>query len=609
MTILIPNNQKIKTRNFSHDILSKKKSILKNARDNIEKFSLSLDLLRKRNLDPNHINRKLYYLLCNPFLFVNAYVKLSKNTGTLTKKMHKEEETMDVFRKINADNIANKFKEKNYNFSSIRRTWIPKPGKSLLRPINTPTQEDRIVQEAIKGILEWIYEPEFSRFEELNNYSCTNFGFRPTKSTCKAILNLKKKGQSTNYGIEGDIIETSNTIDHTILINILKRKIKDRDFLNVIRKLLQSGVMENNKRIHSLNGTPQGGIVSPLLFNIYMFEFDQFVFKDIMQPIIEKNAQLKQIPNKEYDKIVKKVNHLREQRYIFLKELKMSDQNNLSNRKKASELFKEIKKLNNIKFKLPFYEPKSLKNNIIYCRYANNWLILYSGKLTDCINIKERLKNYLDENLKIELDQDKTKITSTTEGIHFLGFTYKMDAPKQTRITHVVVSRKGNKPQRIRRMTFRKTRIYPDKNKILTNLIQKKFCKKDGFPIGNGKLALLTPYEIVMKYQQIMMDLYNYYAEVDNLTILSRVSYILQYSCAKTIARRKKISLPKIFSQYGKNINIRSIKSSTEKKMSYTIQFNTLTDLLNKNTKTKKAIESDKDPFSIKDFGRPRIKM
>ena len=112
-----------------------------------------------------------------------------------------------------------------------------------------------------------------------------------------------------------------------------------------------------------------------------------------------------------------------------------------------------------------------------------------------------------------------------------------------------------------------------------------------------------------MKYQQIMMDLYNYYAEVDNLTILSRVSYILQYSCAKTIARRKKISLPKIFAQYGKNINIRSIKSSTEKTISYTIQFNTLTDLLNKNTKTKKAIESDKDPFSIKDFWRPRKKI
>lgn len=121
------------------------------ARSQIIKAGEHLTKLNYRNKDTNHINRKIYHLLCQPFTFVNAYGKISKNKGALTKG-HLEEGTMELFGLKTATTIANSFKNGTYEFSPVRRTWIPKPGKSTKRPIDTPTQKDRIIQEAGQGI-------------------------------------------------------------------------------------------------------------------------------------------------------------------------------------------------------------------------------------------------------------------------------------------------------------------------------------------------------------------------------------------------------------------------------------------------------------------------
>jgi retron-type reverse transcriptase len=216
-------------------------------RDYLRKQSLPLIQLRMRNEDTKHINHKIYHLLCDPFIYVNAYAKISKNPGALTKGIKSDEEIMTFFGKSNAEKIANKFKTKNYSWKPTRRTWIPKPGKNKLRPIDTPTQEDRIVQEAIRGILESIFEPEFREFETQNEFLCTNYGFRPNQSTWKAANALKIFGQATIYGIEGHISGAYNNVDHDILINLLNKRIKDKKFIEVISKLLKSDIMEENK--------------------------------------------------------------------------------------------------------------------------------------------------------------------------------------------------------------------------------------------------------------------------------------------------------------------------------------------------------------------------
>ena len=181
------------TKRLSKDLLSKieKKELLNRRKLDIINRGNKLENLRLRNLSHKHINWKLYYLLWDPFTFNNAYAKISKNAGALTKAIDSKETILLFYRNKDAESIAKSFKEEKSKWSATRRTWIPKPGKRKKRPIDTPTQRDRIVQEAIRGILEAIYEPEFVAFEKEINYKCTNFGFRPNKSTWDAIETLK----------------------------------------------------------------------------------------------------------------------------------------------------------------------------------------------------------------------------------------------------------------------------------------------------------------------------------------------------------------------------------------------------------------------------------
>lgn len=253
-------------------------------KENIDKLAFRLREHTKRNKNPGHINYKIHHLLHDPFTFVNAYTKISKNRGALTEG-YNDEGVMKLFGLETATSIAKKIKNNTYKFKPVKRNWIPKPGKTKKRPIDVPTQSNRIVQEAIRGILEAIYEPEFEKWGKDTKHLSNNYGYRPGKSTWSALQTLKEKSQRCTIAIEGDIVSAYNNVDHDILISILKKRIKDKKFLNLIKQLLKCGVMDRHQYEHSITGTPRG-IVSPLLFNIYMFCFDQFVYDEIILPII-----------------------------------------------------------------------------------------------------------------------------------------------------------------------------------------------------------------------------------------------------------------------------------------------------------------------------------
>lgn len=181
--------------------INKNQLEINKGRGKITKLHYQLDRLRICNLDTQHINHKIYHLLCDPYTFVNAYSNVSKNFGAFSKGIQNEEEYIRYFSISKAENIANEFKRKKYHWYPTRRTWIPKPGKSSLRPIDMPTQKDRITQEALRVILESIYKPVFSEFELKTDFKCTNYGFRKDKSTWQAINILKIHGQQTHYAI------------------------------------------------------------------------------------------------------------------------------------------------------------------------------------------------------------------------------------------------------------------------------------------------------------------------------------------------------------------------------------------------------------------------
>jgi RNA-directed DNA polymerase len=247
-----------------------------------------------------------------------------------------------------ATNIAKKIKKGTYTFKPVQRTWIPKPGKNKKRPIDVPNQSDRIVQEAVRGILEAIYEPVFQEFGEKTKNLCNNYGFRPKKSCWSAVEKLKLHSKKCNIAIEGDIVSADNNVNHDILLKILSRRIKDKKFLKLIKDMLKSGIRDQRRFEHSLNGTPQGGIVSPLLFNIYMYEFDKYVYEQCIKPILNENEEQEKKPevrSRKYNQISYKTKKARIE-YVELRDKYRTKSGDINiNQVKKAKKQQKIKKL------------------------------------------------------------------------------------------------------------------------------------------------------------------------------------------------------------------------------------------------------------------------
>ena len=163
----------------------------------------------------------------------------------------------------NIDNLIARMKRFAYKPQSSRRVYIPKEGSIKQRPISIPAYEDRLVQGNMAEILEVIYEPIF-----LN----TSYGFRPGKSCHDAIERLDKiiMKQKVNYVVDADIKGFFENVDHEWLMKFLGKTIEDKTFLRYIKRFLNAGVMEGMKRYETDKGTPQGGLISPILANIYL---------------------------------------------------------------------------------------------------------------------------------------------------------------------------------------------------------------------------------------------------------------------------------------------------------------------------------------------------
>jgi group II intron reverse transcriptase/maturase len=556
-----------------------------------------LENFTSRNTNTSHKNYKIHYLLHDPFTFVNAYAKVSKNKGALTKGVSTDSELMSYFGLTNAENIAKKFKTNCYEWSPTRRVWIPKPGKNKKRPIDTPTQEDRIVQEAIRGILEAIYEPEFVEFEKNNKYLATNYGFRPNKSCFQALQTLKLQGQTSNYVLEGDIVGAYNNVNHDILLNILSRRIKDKKFLQVIKSMLKSGIMDDNKYEHNLTGTPQGGIVSPILFNIYMFEFDKFVYKTIIEPrvICEDSPKRR---NSQYKKLQYELKKYLE---LWRKSVKGSDEEKL-----YKQLFKEKQ---NQKFITPSYDISTLPKKSVYVRYADDWVLMFTGSQATTIEYKTLIKEFLDFQLKLKLDTEKTIITKTIDGFQFLGYSLKMWSKDQNKKIRTITKNEQGTFRTLRRTTSRKLTLRPDKQRVLKNLKLCKFCDSNFYPIGIRSWSSFDEYDIVLKYRQIMIGIFNYYRDCENNYLLNRVNYILRYSCAKTIATRRKMTMSQVFKMYTTLLKVEKQIYTTDSVVTKYVTFPDITTLKSKPPQKRFRSRELVDPFKIQQFWRTKFKI
>lgn len=459
---------------------------------------------------------RLYRYLLREDIYMNAYKNLYANNGAATKGI--DDDTADGFSLEYIQKIISDIKDQTYKPKPVRRMYIPKKNGKM-RPLGIPSFRDKLVQEAIRQILEAIYEPVFSD---------TSHGFRPARSCHTALSQIAKEFRSVKWFVEGDIKGCFDNIAHKKLLEILSYKIKDTKFINLIGRFLKAGYLEQWKHHNTYSGTPQGGILSPILANIYLNELDIKMAE--MKRIFDKSS--KQNCSTVYGSLTGKMNRLKR---------KIKDNPNSPYRQEWIDTFKQMQKQ---RYKLPYQDHTDKK--IVYVRYADDFLIGISGTKEEASWFKQQIKEWLMEHLQLELSDEKTKITHSSEPARFLGYDVAVRRNQQLK------GKQNGVKQRTLNNSVELT--IPLKEKIEAFLFEKKAVCQDKAgklkPRANNHLLHLTELEIVDTYNAQSRGICNYYSLASNFAKLNYFVYLMEYSCLKTLAKKHKSSVAKTIDKY-----------------------------------------------------------
>ena len=479
-----------------------------------------LSNLEKKATESNFKYQRLYRNLYNQEFFLIAYDNIYAKEGNMTEGT--DGMTIDGMSLERINKIIETLKDESYQPKPARRVYIPKKNGEK-RPLGIPSFDDKLVQEVVRMILESIYEPKFSR---------NSHGFRPDRSCHTALIQIKNTFNRTKWFVEGDIKGFFDNIDHNILISILKRSIEDEKFIRLIWKFLRAGYLENWNFNKTYSGTPQGGIVSPLLANIYLNELDTHMNE--FKTIFDKGTLRKHNPEwKRLDYQIRK-----RKNWIKDKELTVEE---------VGKIKKEIKELYLERDKVKALEPMDENyRRIQYVRYADDFLISVIGSREDAMFVKEHLTKYLQERLNLELSQEKTLITHNSEFVRFLGYDITTEQTPYIKY--------GSDGRRTK--TYGHILLYLPKEVWVNKLVKLNAIKKNSLSTKTW-LAKARPeimnyddLEIISIYNAEILGLYNYYKLASNVSVLNNFWWIMQNSMLKTYASKYKSSRAKIFKKY-----------------------------------------------------------
>jgi group II intron reverse transcriptase/maturase len=436
----------------------------------------------------------IYRQLFNPDLYFRAYGRLYANKGAMTPGS--TEETVDgmSIQKIHA--IIDDLRHERYRWTPVKRVYIPKRhGK--LRPLGLPSWSDKLLQEVVRQILEAYYEPQMS------NHS---HGFRPGRGCHTALSEVRQTWKGTRWFLEGDITQCFDKLDHTVMLSILGEKLHDNRFLRLIQNMIQAGYLEDWTYHKTLSGSPQGGVVSPILSNIYLDKLDQFVEQKLL-PAYTRGA-------------VRKHNN----RYVSLVGQAATSRKR-GDHKKAKALLKEARKL-------PAMDTHDADyRRLYYVRYADDTLFGFAGPKEEVEEIKHLLGEFLREELKLELSQEKTLIThATTQAARFLGYDIAVQQRDDKRGRNGRRCTNANIGLRVPREVIEKKRVY--------------YMRK-GKPASRPVMMANSDFSIISRYQEEYRGVVQYYLLAVNVCWLHRLHWVMEGSLLRTLANKHKSTVRK----------------------------------------------------------------
>lgn len=443
-----------------------------------------LCVIRERGIQGKSLD-DLYRQLFNPGLYLLAYAHLYPNKGAMTKGA--TEETVDGMSLAKIRALIDDLRWERFRWTPVRRTSIPKKNGKL-RPLGIPTWTDKLLQEAMRLLLEAYYEPQFSPHSH---------GFRPGRGCHTALQTVNRTWTGTKWFIEGDVQGCFDNIDHEVLLTILAEQIHDNRFLRLLRALLAAGYLEKWTYHTTYSGTPQGGVISPILTNIYLHKLDTWV-EQVLRPAYTRGKRRRS--NDVYTRLKSaarsaKARHDESGRQALLKQARA----------------------------YPACDPDDPHfRRLHYIRYADDFMLGFAGPRAEAEAIKEQLRVYLKDTLKLALSPEKTLITQATKPARFLGYDIVSQRADDRRAVN------GKIALRVPTAVLRgKESQYKDK----------------GEPARRPELLSESDFTIVQRYGVEYRGFVQYYVLAQNVSWLWHVHWVMRGSLLKTLANKHKSTM------------------------------------------------------------------
>lgn len=463
----------------------------------------------------------LFRLMKSPTLWDQAYQKVAANKGALTPGV--DGRTFDGYSPEKVRAIIARLRNGTYKPAAVRRVFIPK-ADGRLRPLGIPTTEDRLVQEVVRILLNEIYEPLFCE---------DSHGFREGRSCHTALKNVYAVWTGVKWLVDVDVVGFFDNIDHDILIRLLEKRLADKRFIALIRGMLKAGYIEDWRFHRTLSGTPQGGVVSPLLANIYLHELDEWM--QARMAIFNKGKKRAIFP--EYRRATDRLFRLRRQ----VERLRASE---VPDQGAITSLLDEIGRLSARCRTMPAtdsFDPSYRR--LRYCRYADDFIIGVIGSKAEARQIMEEVRTFLADHLKLTVSEQKSGISHASDGARFLGYDIHTH-------THPNAHRANfGHGRRVTRRGLRdRVKLRVPREKVLRFVRDKKWGDFDACkPTHRAALIYASDVEIALAYNAELRGFASYYAlACDVKRKLNKAEYLAFGSFLRTLAAKHKSTTTRI---------------------------------------------------------------